>query len=369
MKLANVFGSLFVAALFIGSGCASQQQASEPIKIGFISPLTGDASSVGVPTRQAAELAVEEVNAAGGVNGRKLELIVEDGKCSPKDATSAASKLIDADHVVAIVGGLCSSETSAFIPIAMQKKVIVFSHGSSAPSLSKAGKYFFRTYPSDAYAGKAEAEYAYNVLGSRTAAIVFHISDYGNGLKDTFTARFQELGGKIVVTEGAPQEARDYRAAVTKIKAAGVDLVYIPTYPDGAAVLVKQLQEQKVTAKILGSDALTDSKFQASVKGGDVRYGELITLAPTESFKKGLLAKTGGTEVTLATQQAYDNVKILAQVFTAVGTDPDKVEQAMRTLKYSGVSGEITFDANGDLNSPVSYAFKIIKNGKAELAK
>lgn len=369
MKTAKFLGGLFVAAVLLGAGCGSAggstTASTEPIKIGFISPLTGDASSLGVPTKQAAELAAEEINAAGGVSGRKIQFIAEDGKCSPKDASSAAAKLMDVDKVAAIVGGLCSSETSAFAPSAMQKKVIVFSHTSSAPSLSKTGKYFFRSYPSDAFQGKVGAEYAYNKLGARKVAVVYHVTEWGTGLKDVFSARFKELGGEIVLVEGAPQEARDYRTIVSKVKAAGADIVFSPTYPDGATVLIKQLREGGVNSKLLGGDGWSDTKLQkAAAKWGEIHYTEPKAATPTEAFKKALLAKTGGKEVTLGAQQAYDNVKILAQVFAKVGTDPDKVSEEMHKLKYSGTSGEISFDANGDLTS-AEYIYKMYKDGGA----
>lgn len=376
MKARHILGGLFAGLLLVGAGCSqsaapatNNQAAGEPIKIGFISPLTGDASSMGVPTKQAAELAVEEINKAGGVGGRQLQLIAEDGKCSPKDASSAAAKLIDIDKVVAIVGGLCSSETSAFAPGAMQKKVIVFSHTSSAPSLSKTGKYFFRSYPSDAYQGKIAAEYAYNTLGARKVALVFHVTDWGTGLRDVFTARFKELGGEILLTEGAPQESRDYKTIVAKVKASGADLIYAPTYPDGATVLLKQLRDAGVATKILGGDGWSDTKLQANAKGiKDVYFVEPKAAAPTDAFKAALLAKTGGKEVSLGTQQAYDNVKLLAQVFGQVGTDPDKAADALRASKYDGTSGHIEFDANGDLVGG-AYEYKMFKDGSSVLVQ
>ena len=113
---------------------SSSAMMAAPIKLGFIAPLTGEASSIGLNNRAAAELAVEEVNAAGGINGRKIEMVYEDGKCAPTDATNAANKLMNVDKVVAIDGAICSSETAAFAPTAMQNKVIVISPGSSAPS-------------------------------------------------------------------------------------------------------------------------------------------------------------------------------------------------------------------------------------------
>ena len=117
-----------------------------PIKIGFIGALTGDVSGLGTASQAAVQIATDEINGSGGINGRQIQVIYEDGQCLPGPATSAASKLISIDKVAGIIGGLCSSETSAFAPQAMQNKVVAISYCSSAPALSSMGKYFFRTY-------------------------------------------------------------------------------------------------------------------------------------------------------------------------------------------------------------------------------
>ena len=335
-----------------------------PIALGFIEPLTGDAASIGTINRAAVELAVAEVNAAGGVNGRPIEVIYEDGQCNAKAATNAASKLINVNKVPVIIGGLCSTETAAFGPGAMQAKVIVFSPGSSAPTLSQLGKYFFRNYPSDAFQGKFAAEYAYNTLKARKVAIGYHISDWGTGLKNVFERRFKELGGQIVAIEGAPQDARDYRTMLTKLKAAKADLIYFPAYPDGSIVAMGQMKELGIKTKVLGADAWDDPKVQKEATGkGDFYF--LIPFSPvSDEFKAKIKAKTGSDQVPIGTANAYDALKIMAQVIAQVGTDPDKIQEAMRTLTYDGASGKIDFDENGDITI-ASYIIKHMENGSA----
>jgi branched-chain amino acid transport system substrate-binding protein len=226
------------------------------------------------------------------------------------------------------------------------------------------GQYFFRSYPSDAFQGKFGAEYAYNTMGARKVAIVYHISEWGTGIKEVFEKRFQELGGEIVAAEGAPQESRDYRTIMSKVKGLDVDLIYMPAYPDGSLVALKQAQELGIQTKFLGADAWGDPKLQKEVSGrGDFTFTEPATPL-TEEFKVKILAKTGGDQVPLGTGQAYDNVKIITEVIKTVGTDPEKMQQAIRQIKYQGVSGQIEFDANGDLTS-ASYTVKQIKDGQA----
>lgn len=333
-----------------------------PIKIGFISPLTGDASSIGVVNKDAAEIAVSEVNARGGINGRSLELIYEDGKCNATSAVSAAQKLISADKVSVILGGTCSTETAAFGPNAMQNKVIVLSQSSSAPNLSKLGKYFFRSYPSDNFQGKFAAEYAYNTLKARKVAIMYHVSDWGTGIKTVFIDRFKELGGEIVAEEGATQESKDYRTSLSKIKAVKPDLIFAPTYPNGGQVMILQARDQGIAAPILGADGWDDPKLWKAVSGkGSIMY--TVAFSPTsDEFKAKIKTKTGKDDVPVGTQNSYDNVMIVAQIMSKVGTDTDKIQEEMRKIEYDGVSGHISFDQNGDLKT-AKYVVKKMENG------
>jgi len=173
--VAITFGVVGVIAILVSSDKQQNSQNSisnEPIKIGYVGPLTGEAASIGSINKAAIELAVDEINAKGGVNGAMLSVIYEDGKCSSA-AASAAQKLMSIDRVSIIIGE-CSPEIASFGPTAMQNKVLVLSPLASAPKLSNLGSYFFRTYPSDSNQGKFAAEYAYSTLGSRTAAILYH---------------------------------------------------------------------------------------------------------------------------------------------------------------------------------------------------
>ena len=336
-----------------------------PIKVGFVGPLTGDTASIGTIARSAAELAAEEINAEGGINGRQLQMIYEDGQCSTQAGSNAGNKLINADKVTAIIGGACSTETAAFAPSAMQNKIVVIAYCSSAPSLSSTGAYFFRDYPSDAYQGKFAAEYAYNTLGARKVAVVYHISDWGTGIRDVFEKHFRELGGEIVADEGTQQTDRDYRTALSKIKAAGPDLIYAPLYAEGGTVMLKQAKEIGLAIKFLGGDAWGDLKLQKDIAtlGGDVRYIE-SEVPESDTFKAKLTAKTGGNTVPLCAPQTYDAVKILANALKEAGTDPDKLAAAVRSTKYDGVSGHVEFDRNGD-KTEATYVVKKIAGGTA----
>ncbi|MFA6554661.1 MAG: ABC transporter substrate-binding protein [Candidatus Paceibacterota bacterium] len=333
------------------------------IKIGFIGSLTGDASSLGQASKSAVEIAVDEVNKSGGINGRSIQVIYEDGKCLATSALSAGQKLVNFDKVIAIIGGLCSSETSSFIKIASDAKIPVISYCSSAPSLSQSGPYFFRTYPSDSYQGKFAAEYAYNTLQVRSVAVLYHLSDWGTGIKDVFVKRFTELGGKVVGVEGTLQEVRDYKTQLTKIKSANPDYIYMAMYAEGSLVAVQQIQDLGIKTKLLGTDSWNDSKFVSGVnKNADILYAG-STGNSNEVFQSKFIAFTGEKQVPICAPQAYDAVTALVLAIKQVGTDANKLPQAIRSQNFQGVTGQVSFDGNGDITS-VGYVVKRIKDGQ-----
>lgn len=347
-----------------GSSSNSSVTSNGPVKIGFIGPLTGDGSSIGTVNKAAVELAVEEINNGGGINGQPLSVVYEDGRCNAEAANNAANKLINIDKVPVIIGGLCSSETSAFAPGAMQKKVLVLSYGSSAPALSQLGTYFFRDYPSDLFQGKYAADYAFNTLKVRKVAILYHVSEWGTGIKNVFVERFKALGGEIVGEEGQPQDAKDYRTSLSKIKNLSPDLIYMPTYPDGATAALTQAKQLGMRTQVLGGDAWDDPKLWKAVSGKGAFSFVVVSPPLADEFKAKIAAKTKSDQVPVGTPQAYDDVKMIAQIISQVGTDPDKMQAALRQIQYDGVSGHISFDEHGDVKT-AAYIIKKIEKGTA----
>lgn len=341
--------------------------AGEPIILGFIGPLTGDAANIGQNARAATEISVAEINAEGGIGGRPLEVIYEDGKCSGKDAMNAANKLINIDKVPVILGGACSSETAAFAGLAEQTQTVTFSYCSTAPSISDAGDYIFRNVPSDAYQGSFVADYLYNTLGKSKVAILYVRADWGVGIDEVFVPKFEELGGTVVANEGYEQTSRDLRAQLTKIKAANPDLLFFIGYTEASIPGLKQAQELGLDVPIFGADAWDDATIWSEVgtAGEGVMY--IIPYSPLdEHFKQAMLEKLGSDEITICSPNAYDAVKILGQVISDVGTDSTAIKDALYQVVYTGgvSSDEIRFDDNGDLVG-ASYIVKVAKDGVA----
>ncbi len=360
-------GVVVVAVVVIAIFAMQGGSNSGTIKIGFVGPLSGDAANLGANARAAVEIAVDEVNKAGGVNGRPLEVVYEDGGCNGKTASAAANKLINADHVPVILGGACSGETMSFTGAAEQSKTVVFSYCSSVPALTNAGDYIFRDYPSDSFQGVYGANYAYNQLGARKVAILYVKSDWGAGIKDVFKPAFQNLGGQIVAEEGYEQTSRDLRTQLTKIKSVKPDLVYFLGYTDESIAGLKQAAELGLNVPKLGGDAWDDPKiFSGAGRAAEGVMYTVVTAPLNDQFKVAMKAKTGTDDVLACTPTAYDAVKILAGIMAKVGTDPTAIKSALYQTDYKGgvSNAEIAFDQNGDVKV-ASYIVKKVVNGKA----
>ncbi|GIW66978.1 MAG: ethanolamine utilization protein EutJ [Candidatus Parcubacteria bacterium] len=344
----------------------TQQPApEEPIKIGFIGPLTGDVASIGENIKTALEIAKDEINQTG-INGRKIEIIYEDGKCDPKAAVDAANKLINIDKVKIIIGGICSSETLAVAPLAEQNKVILFSSASTNPKISEAGDYIFRNVPSDNYQGNFAAEFIKNNMKVNKVAILKCLSDWCLGVAEAFKNKFKELNGEVAAEESFKQDARDLRSQLTKIKASKPGLIYFVSYTEGTIVGIKQIKELGIKSKIFGADAWSDPKIwqELGTIGNGALYVEPANKALPQNFIDEMNKRTGGKEIVVYAPRAYDILKLLAQLITQNGYDSEKIKNALYQVKdYQGIADNYTFDQNGDIVS-AKYIVKEIQNGK-----
>ncbi len=372
------------ALLLVGAGCskAAPEQTTDsagvapkaetgPIKIGAIAPLSGDAAVYGEPLRKVIDLAVEEINAKGGVNGRNLQMIFEDGKCNGKDGASAMQKLVNVDNVKLVIGGFCSSESLAAAPIANENKIVLFSGGSSSPDLTiNGGKFFLRDYPSDAAQGKVLAELAYNKKGWRKVAVAQEQTDYALGINKAFTENFVKLGGQIVANEEFASSVTDFRTIVTKLKSSAPDALLVSAQtPKVAELVLKQIKQLNWTVPLLGGDVIPGSDLPKTspqlVEG--MLVAEFGYDADSQRFKDFVAAYkakyNAEPEYLSYSQTMYDIPYMLADALKAVGEDSEKVLQWLHDQKgWEGVSGLISFDEHGDRT--VGHKPEVIKDGK-----
>ncbi len=348
--------------------------STEPIKIGFIGPLSGDAATYGEPLRNMVDLAITEINAAGGVNGAPFKPIYEDAKCNGKDATAAAQKLVNIDGVKVIIGGFCSSESLAAIPVAEAGQVALLSAGSSSPDLTGKSRFFSRDYPSDVTQGKVLADAAYNIKKWKNVVMIQEQTDYALGLYNAFSSYFEQLGGKKVAKEEFPTSATDFRSMLTKLKAIKPDALFVNTQTSAAAErILKQLKDLKWTPKLIVNDVMaSDLKVVETNKiilegALAAEFGVDINNAKFQNMLSAYKAKYGvDVPYQSYAQTAYDAVYIIRDALLAVGNDGAKIADWLKTVKdWDGASGKVTIGADGDRVG--GHVLKVIKAGKVEL--
>ena len=368
----KVLSIVFLLAILFIAGCSSENnqvngksiQDTSPIKIGFLAPLSGEAASYGQHSLGGASLAVNEINAQGGINGRKIELKPEDDKCSSA-GVEAIQKLINVDEVTGIVGPVCSASGGPALPIAQNSGIPTVIIGASAPHLPKIGDYIFRVYPSDAFQGKFAAEFMFNTLGKRKVGILYVQNDWGQGIKEVFAKRFKELGGKVVVEEGVVQEARDFKTQLTKMKSEAVDAIYLPVYPASGIEAAKQIKELNLNVPIFGGDSFAGDEFIQSGYTEGVMYSVAKVNTP-EDFKAKVKSIKGfeNSDPNLFDSLGYDATKVLLNAMQKAGTNKVQIMQALKQTSLKGVSIDlIEFDQDGDLKK-ADYEVKVVKDKK-----
>jgi len=362
---------IIVILVVIFSG---EKGEKEPIKIGFLAPLTGDAASYGQGEKNAVDMAVEKINAEGGIKGRLLEVVYEDGKCSGKEATTAAQKLINIDKVKIILGGACSGETLAVAPIAEENKVILFSAFSSHSDITEAGDFIFRNSTIDSDAAMQIAEMIFKE-GYKKVAIISENTDYCQGVREMFREYFKRLGGEVVADELYGMESKDYRTQLTKIKNTNPDAIFFnPQSGIAAGLTVKQAKELNIEVPYFGNYAF--SSGDALTNGGSALDGLKFVDAPGLSkdnpkavqFLNEYVDKYSKPSSDYEIGARYDSVFIIANSLKDCGENTECIKDYLYETEYDGTIGKYGFDENGDVVG-IKFAIKKIKNGQVTLIK
>jgi len=371
----RIFSLVVILLIICGLIWVSCQKKVEEkvVKIGAVLVLTGPDAKAGQSAKQGIEMAVEEINASGGVKSRKIEVIYEDDGGEPQKSVSAVQKLINVDKVLAILGPMWSSCVLAVAPIVESKGVVILSPTASSPKITYAGDYIFRNTYSDAIEGAKTAEFASKELKYGKAGILFINNDYGVGLKDAFKRKFEELGGKIVIDEGYDPKTTDFRTILVKVKERSPEVIYIAGYSE-MGQLLRQMRETGIKIPVLSCIMFEISDI-AKVAGKaaegviyaypsyDPEKGNEITLKFAKKFKEKY-----GTLPDPEAAFSYDAVKILALAMEKGGFTSEDIKNALYKIKgYNGITGKTSFDENGDVIKPVG--FKRVHNGKYEWLK
>jgi branched-chain amino acid transport system substrate-binding protein len=350
-------------------GIMSCKKEEKVIKIGVLSVLTGEAALYGIPPKQGIELAAEHINSMGGINGKRIKLIIEDTLCDPQIGVNAAKKLITRDKVKVIIGGICSSVTMAVSPLANKNKVILMSPQSAAPQIRDAGDFIFRNWTSSDKEGEKAARLAFSKLGLKKVSVVFVNNDYGVGIKNTFVRVFREFGGIVLMEEGTDEGTADFRTILTKIKSSNSDFVYLATYLKEGARFIVQAKEIGLNMNIIAPDSMHDEeliKIAGEAANGvivtTIAYDPESTEENIKEFVETFKEKYGNIPNNYAAH-GYDAMMILAKAISEVGYDSEKIRDYIYQIKdYPGISGNTTFDSKGDVIKPPRIT--IIKNGR-----
>ena len=358
------------AALIVPVFACGRGRTTDEIVIGEYGSLTGGIATFGISTKNGSTMAFDEINNAGGVLGKKIRLIVEDDQSKPEEAGTAVTKLINQDHVVAMLGHVASSHSLAAAPICQSNKVPMITPSSTNPRVTQVGDYIFRVCFTDTFTGEVVAKFVYDTLKARKVAILVDVrSDYSVGLQTFFGEAYKRRGGEIVANQSYSQGDSDFRAQLTQIKATNPDAIYVPGYYTEVGTIVHQGRELGITVPFVGSDGWDSPKLWEI--GGEALNGcyfsnHYSTDDPNpavQKFVNDYKTKYGQVPDALAAL-AYDAARILADSFTRAGsTDGDKVRKAIGATKdFPGVTGTITINAERNAVKPA--VILKVENGK-----
>ena len=368
---APFFGTLAVAAIALMATPALAQ-----IKIGSAGPMTGEYAAFGEQLRRGAEMAVADINAAGGVNGQKLELTIGDDACDPKQATAVANKMVS-DKVAFVAGHFCSGSSIPASDIYKEAKILQITPASTNIKLTddaftKGNKTVFRTCGRDDVQGATVGAYILKNMKDAKVAVLHDKSPYGKGVADETKKALNKGGLKEAMYEAYNADDKDFTALINKMKQGKIDIIVLGGYHTAGALIIKQSREQGLGAKMVGFDSLETAEF--AQLGGAATDGVLMSFPPKVEddpknaalVKKFRDAKYNPEGYTLF---SYAAVKVWADAANkAKSTDSAAVATALRGGKYDSAVGVLEFDQKGDIKNPV-YDIYIWKDGKSTPTK
>src|SRR6186997_2890644 len=367
LTAACVFAIAASAACERKSTSATQSTTGD-ILVGFYGSLTGDGASFGISSREGAQMAVDDINSAGGLlGGRKIKLLVEDDQSKPEEASNAVTKLITQDKVVGVIGEVASRRSLAAGPVCQRYQTPMVSPASTNERVTEIGDYIFRVCFIDPFQGEVLAKFAFNDLKAKKVAVLKDIAqDYSVGLTDAIVRTFTQLGGQVLDPVSYSSGDADFKAILTQVRSQRPDVVFATGYYPEAAIIVRQARELGMKMPILGGDGWVGDALQ---NGRDALNNTYISNhysgdnpdPVVQNFVKAYRAKFNREPDAIAAL-AYDAVKVLADAMTRAGaTDGPKLRDALATADVAGVTGHLKINAKRNVDKPaviqeVTYA-------------
>jgi branched-chain amino acid transport system substrate-binding protein len=350
-------------------GTTTDEASGAPFKVGVAGPMTGQYATYGASHKAGAEIAIEELNAAGGVNGGEASMVLGDDLGDPKEAVLVAQKFIDDSEVVVVDGHQFSGATIAaggkYEPVGLP----MISPSATNPDISTLGDFIWRICMTDAVQGEGLANYSVNDLGLSKVAIMYDSSDYGRGLADAYEEGITAAGGTVVGREQYATGDTDFKAQLTKLKAAGPELLFLSGYYPEGSKIAQQARELGMDVQMLGSDGYASDELPKL--GGAAVEGMLVSTffdytkddPAVQKFVEAYKAKYEGANPDWFVANSYDVVMLAAQAAANAGSnDRAAINEALASIgTYEGISGPITFDENGDVMKPLSIV--VVQDG------
>jgi len=370
--------TLLLALLFPAMVAVVPSHAKE-IKIGLITPLSGDVKTFGESVRNSFLIAVEEANARGGVAGMKIVYVIQDDRNDATEAANVANLLVNQQRVKAIVGSVTSKTTIPVSDIIQSAKIPTISPTATNPKVTVAdGKrkdYMFRACFIDPFQGTVMAKFSRETLKGKSAAVLYDASnDYSKGIAEVFRDSFRKQGGKVAAFESYGKDDVDFSALLTKVKASGADVLFLPDYYNKVGLIAKQVREKGLNVRLVGPDGWDSPDLVkiagSAIEGGyfsnhyspDDRRPEVVAWVKKYKEKHGQVPDALGT-------LAYDATNLLLEAIRKAGSDdPKKIREALASMRdFKAVSGKSTLDRNGDMIK--SAAILKIEGGRQKFVK
>ena len=361
------FAAALLGTMLLGgvlTGCGGNEAKSDEIKIGANFEMTGNVANYGNASLEGLKLAIKEANDAGGVNGKKIALVEVDNKSEASESVNAATKLISDDKVKVIVGPAVTANVIAESQVATDNKIPVLAPDATSPAVTvengQVKDFIFRSCFIDPQQGDVMAKFAIDNLKAKTAVVyVDNSSDYSKSLGQVFKEKFEAAGGKVVMEEAFLQKDQDFKAALTKIKTANADVIFVPAYYEEVGKIVKQARELGITQPMLGTDGWDDFKV-ADIAGVDAlnnTYFSTHYSDKDDSVKAFVEAYTKeyNHAPNVFAALGYDAGKLIVDAIKRAGSDdPVKIKDAIASTKDLQVgTGIITMDKN---HNPIKQA-------------
>jgi branched-chain amino acid transport system substrate-binding protein len=372
--------ALALAAAVVASTAACERRSdggatatTGDIVVGLYGSLTGDGASFGQSSKEGAELAVEEINNANGLlSGRRIRLLIEDDQSRPEEASSAVTKLVTQDKVVAVLGEVASRRTLAAAPVAQRYQVPLITPASTNEKVTAVGDYIFRVCFIDPFQGEVLAKFAYNDLKARRVAILTDIQqDYSVGLTAAVTEHFKAAGGTVLPPVSYSSGDADFRAVLTQIRGQKPDAIFATGYYSEAAIIVRQARELGMSMPILGGDGWVGEPLR---NGREALKNTFISNhysgdnpdPVVQNFVSAYKKKFNKEPDSIAAL-SYDSVKVLADAITRAGTtEGPRVRDMLATADVAGVTGRLKMNSRRDVDKPAVVQEVTFVNGEVK---